>query len=50
MPVTKQLRIVFDEPAIDGLDKPPTAVFLVGRMDDAYRIALVVRRGAPKPD
>lgn len=50
MPVTKQLRIVFDEPAIDGLDKPPTAVFLVGRMEEAYRIALVVRRSAPKPD
>lgn len=50
MPVSRQLRVVFDEPAIDGLDKSPRAVFLVGRMDDVYRIALVVRRGAPRPD
>jgi hypothetical protein len=50
MPVTNQLRVVFDEPPTEGLEKPPTAVFLIGRQDDAYRIALVVRNGPPRRD
>ena len=41
MPVTQQLRIVFDEPDT-RYGHPPTALFLIGRQDDAYRIALVV--------
>lgn len=49
MPISQQVRVVFDEPA-NLYGKPPTAVFLVGRMDDTYRIALVVPRSAPKPD
>ena len=41
MPVSQQLRVVFDEPDTAS-GHPPTALFLVGRQDDAYRIALVV--------
>jgi hypothetical protein len=43
MPVTHELRVVYDEPLMEGYDIPPTAVFLVGREGDAFRIALVVR-------
>lgn len=50
MPVTNQLRVVFDEPPIEGLTTSPTMVFLVGKLDDAYRIALVVRNSPPKRD
>lgn len=41
MPVTQQIRVVFDEPDT-SYGKPPTAFFLVGREGDAYRIALVL--------
>ena len=43
MPVTNRVRVTFDEPAIDDTGKRPTSVFLVGKHDGAYRIALVVR-------
>lgn len=43
MPVTHELRVVYDEPAMEGFNIPPTAVFLVGREGEAFRIALVVR-------
>lgn len=43
MPVTHLVRVVFDEPPIEKTGKPPTSVFLVGKQDGAYRIALVVR-------
>jgi hypothetical protein len=41
MPITQQIRVVFDEPD-NPYGKPPTALFLVGREGDAYRIALGV--------
>ena len=41
MPVSQQLRVVFDEPDT-AYGKPPTALFLIGQQDDAYKIALVV--------
>ena len=41
MPITQQIRVVFDEPD-NAYGKPPTALFLVGREGDAYRIALVL--------
>lgn len=50
MPVTNQLRVVFDEPPIEGLTTSPTMVFLIGKLDDAYRIALVVRNSPPTRD
>ncbi|MGI9419767.1 MAG: hypothetical protein ACR2RA_18225 [Geminicoccaceae bacterium] len=43
MPVTNRVRVTFDEPPINDGGKQPTSVFLVGKRDGAYRIALVVR-------
>ena len=43
MPVTNRVRVTFDEPPINDQGKLPTSVFLVGKKDGAYRIALVVR-------
>ncbi len=43
MPVTNRVRVTFDEPPINDDGKLPTSVFLVGKKDGAYRIALVVR-------
>ncbi len=43
MPVTNRVRVTFDEPPINDEGKRPTSVFLVGKKDGAYRIALVVR-------
>jgi hypothetical protein len=42
MPVSHQLRVVFDEPDGDQ-GHPPTEVFLIGKAGNAFRIALVVR-------
>ncbi len=50
MPVTNELRVVFDEPPIEGLTTSPTMVFLIGKLDDVYRIALMVRNSPPKRD
>ncbi len=43
MPVTHRVRVTYDEPPINDQGKLPTSVFLVGKHDGAYRIALVVR-------
>lgn len=43
MPVTNRVRVTYDEPPINDQGKQPTSVFLVGKKDGAYRIALVVR-------
>ncbi len=43
MPVTNRVRVTYDEPPINDEGKRPTSVFLVGKRDGAYRIALVVR-------
>ncbi|MGI9491210.1 MAG: hypothetical protein ACR2QF_02165 [Geminicoccaceae bacterium] len=43
MPVTHQIRVIYDEPPINNEGKLPTSVFLIGKQDGAYRIALVVR-------
>jgi len=43
MPVTHRLRVVYDEPPMEGYGIPPTSVFLVGREGDGFRVALVVR-------
>lgn len=47
MPVTQQIRVVFDEPD-NPYGKPPTALFLVGREGEAYRIALVLPTARPR--
>ena len=44
MPLTNQVRIVYDEEPIDENGKLPTSVFLVGKIDDVYRIGLIVRK------
>jgi hypothetical protein len=35
--------VIYDEPPFKDDGKQPTSVFLVGKKDGAYRIALVVR-------
>ncbi|TNC08242.1 hypothetical protein FF100_29945 [Methylobacterium terricola] len=47
MPVTERLRVVFDEPPVEG-GAPPTSLFLVGREGGSYRIALLVPTGPPR--
>ncbi len=44
MPVTNRVRVVYDESPISDSGKLPTSVFLVGKLDDVYRIGLVVRK------
>lgn len=44
MDVTNRVRVVYDEPVIETTGKRPTAVFLVGKIDGAYRIGLVNRK------
>jgi hypothetical protein len=41
--VSHRLRITYDEPERAAAGGSPTATFLLGRKDGAYRIALVVR-------
>ena len=49
MPVSHRLRVEFDEPPrADG--GAPVDVFLVGRQDEGYRIALVNRARAADDD
>ncbi len=43
MPVTHRVRVTFDEPPLEKTGRQPTSVFLIGKQDGAYRIALVVR-------
>jgi hypothetical protein len=49
MAVSQQLRVVFDEPD-NAFGRPPTALFLIGRQGEAYRIALVVPAKRPEGD
>lgn len=46
MEITNRVRVVYEEEPINESGKLPTSVFLVGKVDDVYRIGLVVR----KPD
>jgi hypothetical protein len=47
LPVTERLRVVFDEPTgPDG--EAPTSVFLLGKENGVYRIALLLAAGLPK--
>ena len=49
MPVSHQIRVVYDEPALEG-GGAPTAVYLVGHRNDVWRIALVVRKAEADDD
>lgn len=44
MPLTNRVRVIYDEAPINDSGKLPTSVFLVGKLDDVYRIGLVVRK------
>ena len=50
MTVTHAVRVVFDEPPVAASGKPPTAVFLVGKRRQVYRIGLVIRAGVDDDD
>ena len=50
MTLTNRVRVVYDEEPINGSGKLPTSVFLVGKIDDAYRIGLVVRKPGQDDD
>ncbi len=43
MEITHAVRVIFDEPVSETTGKPPTAVFLLGKRKDVYRVALVNR-------
>lgn len=48
MPVTKRLRIVFDEDKGAPDEQPSANVFLLGEKDGAYRIAVLNSVGPPR--
>ncbi len=48
MPVSHKVRVVYDEPPING--RAPTAVYLIGGGEAGWRIALVVRTGGRHGD
>ena len=50
MEVTNRVRVIFDEPDVPSTGKPPTAVFLVGKIGEEYRIGLVNRKRIPDDD
>ena len=50
MDVSHAVRVIFDEEPIDAKGKLPTAVFLVGKRKDVYRIGLVNRAGFDDDD
>lgn len=50
MDVSHAVRVVFDEDPIDAKGKLPTAVFLVGKRENVYRIGLVNRAGFDDDD
>jgi hypothetical protein len=47
LPVTERLRIVFDEPSGPDGDAP-ASVFLLGKENGIYRVALLLAAGPPK--
>ena len=44
MPITNRVRVIYEEPPVNSAGKRPTSVFLIGKIDNAYRIGLVVRK------
>ncbi len=50
MEVSHAVRVIFDEEPINETGKLPTAVFLVGKRKDVYRIGLVNRAGFDDDD
>ena len=45
MEITNRVRVIFDEEPINDQGKLPTTVFVVGKRQGVYRVALVVRKG-----
>ena len=50
MDVTHAVRVIFDEEPVPSTGKQPTAVFLVGKRNDVFRIGLVNRAGFDDDD
>ena len=50
MDITHQVRVIFDEPDLQNVGKPPTFVFLVGQHEGVWRIGLVNRAGIDDDD
>jgi len=50
MDVSHAVRVIFDEEPINAEGKLPTAVFLVGKRKDVFRIGLVNRAGFDDDD
>lgn len=50
MDVTNMVKVVYDEEPINESGKLPTSVFLVGKVRDAFRIGLVVRKPGADDD
>ena len=50
MDVSHAVRVIFDEEPINATGKLPTAVFLVGKRKDVFRIGLVNRAGFDDDD
>jgi hypothetical protein len=50
MEVSHAVRVIFDEEPINAAGKLPTAVFLVGKRKDVFRIGLVNRAGFDDDD
>lgn len=48
LPVSDLLRVTFGDS--DGSAEEPATVFLIGKLEGAYRIALLVKKAAPKDD
>jgi hypothetical protein len=48
MPVSHRLRVVFDESGENGI--APASIFLIGKIGDEFRIALVVQVKRPHDD
>lgn len=48
LPVSDLLRVTFGD--ADGAADEPATVFLIGKLNGAYRIALLVKKAAPKDD
>lgn len=50
MAFTNRVRVVYDEPVLEKTGKRPTAVFLIGKVDDSYMIGLVNRKRVDDDD
>ncbi|MEX2518965.1 MAG: hypothetical protein WD969_06500 [Paracoccaceae bacterium] len=50
MQFTYRVRVVYDEPVLEKTGKRPAAVYLIGKVDETYRIGLVNRKRVDDDD